>query len=183
MRPSKEEALGLHRKHGSNEIIVKHCVEVARVAQALASRAVENGRDVDVEVVVAGALLHDIGRNRTQTVRHGLEGSVILLEEGVDERVVEVVRRHVGAGISAEEASSLGLPDYDYIPQQIEEVIVCFADKMVDLDSVRPFEAEVMRFEKKGHDVARLKALRARVAEELGVDPEDLLLDKIKESQ
>lgn len=56
---------------------------------------------------------------------------------------MEIIRRHVGAGIASEEAKSLGLPDLDYIPRSLEERIVCFADKMVDSDRVRPFDEEV----------------------------------------
>ncbi|QQG48109.1 MAG: HDIG domain-containing protein [archaeon] len=182
MRPSEEGALKLHRKHGSNDAIVRHCKTVARVSMILATELQSQGKAVDKEAVLAGALLHDIGRNRAQTVRHGLEGSLLLKEEGVDEKVVEIVRRHVGAGLSAEEAKALGFPNLDYIPRSVEEVVVCFADKMVDGVKVRPFEEEVKRFVRKGHDVPRLMALRERVRSELGKDPEGLIFEKIKES-
>lgn len=182
MKPSEEEALALHRKYGSNQKIVAHCVLVAEVAETLAQELHRRGKKVDLQAVKAGGLLHDIGRNRTHAVRHGLEGSEVLKAEGVDEGVINIVRRHVGAGLSREEAKSLGLPDLDYIPQSTEEVVVCFADKMVDSETVRPFEEEVRRFERKGHDVLRLYALKTRLEAELGEDPEALILDKIKES-
>jgi uncharacterized protein len=182
VKPSEEGALALHRKYGSSSKAVSHCAAVAKVAGVLAEELRVRGKDVDVEAVYAGAMLHDIGRSRTQTVRHGLEGSEILASEGVDEKVVQMVRRHVGAGISAEEAKSQGLPDLDYLPRSLEEVVVCFADKMVDSDEVRPFEEEVKRFERKGHDVERLRALRKRMHDELGTDPEGLIFEKIKES-
>jgi uncharacterized protein (TIGR00295 family) len=180
VRPSQEEALALHSKYGSSEIVVKHCRAVAQVAVVLAEEVRRKGGKVDVEVVFAAALLHDIGRSRVQTVHHGFEGSRILADEGVDEAVVQAVRKHVGAGISPDEAKSLGLPDVPYIPETLEEAIVCFADKMVDGDRVRPFEEEVKRFERKGLDVGRLKALRKRVEAELGEDPEAFLLEKLK---
>jgi uncharacterized protein (TIGR00295 family) len=180
VKPSEEEALALHAKYGSNEVIVKHCKAVARVALVLAEGVQSRGRKVDIEVVFAGAMLHDIGRSRVQTVQHGFEGSRILADEGVDEAVVQVVRRHVGAGISSEESKSLGLPDFDYIPESVEEMLVCFADKMVDADKVRPFEEEVRRFERKGHDVERLRALKKQVEAELGEDPEAFLFEKLK---
>jgi uncharacterized protein (TIGR00295 family) len=181
--PSEGEALALHKKHGSNERIVSHCKTVARVAIALTDEFQKKGRQVDIRVVLAGALLHDIGRSKIQTVRHGLEGSEIVREEGVDDRVAEVVKRHVGAGISPTEAKTLDLPALDYIPRTLEERIVCFADKMVDGDTVRPFNTEVQRFVKKGHDVSRLLALKKELAEELGTDPEKLVLRKINQTQ
>jgi uncharacterized protein (TIGR00295 family) len=181
--PSEEEAFALHRKYGSNEVMVRHCVVVAKVAKVLTDGFLKAGRSVDAAGVAAGALLHDIGRNRTQTVRHGLEGATILGDEGVDDSVVQIVRCHVGAGISTEEAAKLGLPDLDYIPRRLEERIVCFADKLVDSDKVRPFAGEVERFVRKGHDVDRLLALKAGLQAELGEDPERLVLDNLKESE
>lgn len=183
MIPSEGESLALHKKYGSNERTVAHCKTVARVSMVIADEFEKSGKRVGSDVVLAGALLHDIGRTRVQTVRHGLEGSEMLHGEGVDERVVEVVRRHVGAGISAEEARGLGLPDLDYIPRTLEERIVCFADKMVDGETVRPFDGEVQRFVKKGHDVERLLALKRGLADALGTDPEKLVLRKLNQPQ
>lgn len=183
MKPSEEEALKLHRKCGSNDAIVRHCRTVAKVTAILAEEFRRQGKEIDSKAAVAGALLHDIGRSRVQTVRHGLVGSEILEGEGVDEAVVQIVRRHVGAGLSPEEAKTLGLPDLDYIPRTREQVIVCFADKMVDADRVRPFEEEVRRFERKGHDVGRLLTLKRSLEADLGKDPEALVLDKVKETR
>lgn len=180
MKPSEEEAVRLHKKYGSNDAIINHCKTVARVATILADEFALQGRDIDLEATVEGALLHDIGRCRVQTVRHGLEGSLMLESEGVNKKVVQIVRRHVGAGISPEEAKRIGLPDFDYIPRTREEVIVCFADKMVDAEHVRPFEMEVKRFKTKGHDVGRLLALKQKLETDLGKNPETLVLHKIK---
>ncbi|HXW36447.1 MAG TPA: HDIG domain-containing protein [Nitrososphaerales archaeon] len=182
MIPDREEALALHERYHSDPVIVEHCLAVAEVADILASGYVRAGRSVDSSVVQAAALLHDIGRSRGHTVRHGLEGARILESEGVDSSVVEAVRKHVGAGISSEEAKTLGFPDHDYIPRTREERIVCFADKMVDSNRVRPFDGEVKRFVKKGHDVPRLLALKKEIEDDLGEDPERLIFDKIKES-
>jgi uncharacterized protein len=173
----------LHEKYGSGLYMVRHCQAVAMAALFLAQEFERKGRPVDIDAVVAGALLHDIGRSRIQTVRHGLEGAEILEKEGVGRKVVDIVQRHVGAGISADEAKKLGLPDRDYIPHTLEERIVCFADKMVDADRVRPFGEEVHRFTAKSHDVSRLLALKRQLADELGEDPEKFVLDKIKESE
>ena len=182
MIPSEREALALHRKHGSNEILVRHCQTVAEVARVLCGGLAEAGREVDADAVAAGALLHDIGRNRTPTVRHGLAGAEILEAEGVDAVVVEMVKRHVGAGLSQDEARRLGLPDMDFVPRTIEQRVVCFADKMVSTEEVRPFREEVDRFVRKGHDVSRLMALKRGLEEDLGQDPERLVLKNVKES-
>ncbi len=183
MTPSVEEAMALHAKYGSPPHIVRHCQSVAMAAKIVGEGLERRGKPVSMSAVIAGALLHDIGRSRTQTVRHGVEGAEILQNEGVDRVVVEIVRRHVGAGISAEEAKKLGLPDFDYVPHTLEERTVCFADKMVDADRVRPFGEEVRRFTAKDHDVPRLLALKRGLADELGEDPEKLIFDKLKEAE
>ena len=182
MIPSEGDALALHSKFGSSEIIVRHCRTVARVAMILVDGFERRGKRVDRAAVEAAALLHDVGRTRVQTVWHGLRGSEMLRGEGVDDKVAEIVKRHVGAGLASDEARRLGLPEGDYVPRTLDQRIVCFADKLVDSDAVRPFEIEVRRYALKGHDVARLVALKQRLAEELGSDPERLVLDKIKES-
>jgi uncharacterized protein (TIGR00295 family) len=181
--PSEGDSLALHKKYRSNERIVAHCKTVAKVAMVITDEFKRRHKPVDEKVVLAGALLHDIGRTKIQTVRHGFQGSEILREEGVDDKVVEAVRRHVGAGISADEARSLGLPDFDYIPNSLEERIVCFADKMVDGDTVRPFNGEIQRFLKKGHDVGRLLSLKRGLAQALGTDPEKLVLRKLNQPE
>ncbi|MDA4134024.1 MAG: HDIG domain-containing protein [Thaumarchaeota archaeon] len=176
MIPDDRLALALHAKHGSSERVVSHCQTVTSVSKVLADSFLSKGKVIDRRAVVAGALLHDIGRSRTHEVGHGWVGAKILEEEGIDAVVVEIVRRHVGAGISPEEARSLGFPDGDYIPRTTEQRVVCFADKMVCSDTVRPFEEEVRRFERKGHDVQRLLTLKGNLADELGEDPERVVL-------
>ena len=183
MIPSEGEAVALHRKYGSNPIIIEHCQTVARVARFIAEEFENRGHDVDTQAVFAAALLHDIGRSKTHTIRHGVEGSEIVEKEWADRKVVEIVRKHVGAGIAPEESTRLGLPHLDYIPRTLEERIVCFADKMVDRNKVKPFEEEVRRFTIKSHDVARLLALKESLLAELGEDPEKLIFEKLKASQ
>jgi hypothetical protein len=92
--------------------------------------------------------------------------------------VVEIVKRHVGAGISPEEAVALGFPPGDYIPKTLEQKVVCFADKLLDGDRARPFEEEAKRFVKKGHDVQRLRRLKEDVDSAVGADAESLILSK-----
>lgn len=178
MIPNAQEALALHRKYASNDRVVSHCQACAKISKQLSEKAAEKGHPVNVDALVAGALLHDIGRSQVQTVSHGYVGADILEKEGVDGIVVEIVRRHVGAGISPEEAVALGFPQGDYIPKTLEQKIVCFADKMLDGDKARPFEEEVKRYVRKGHDVQRLRRLKEDVDAAVGADAESLLLSK-----
>ena len=180
MIPDKSQALDFHRKAGSSAQIMKHCSLVAKIALIFAKGLGSKGNDdVDERTVFAAALLHDIGRSQTNSILHGVAGARIAKDFGCDERIVEIVRRHVGAGISDEEARKYGFPAGDYIPRTLEQKVVCFADKLVASDRVAPLEKEAEKFRRKGLDVERLYSLRDSVKIALGEDPEEYLFKKI----
>jgi uncharacterized protein len=172
MIPNRAEALALHEKLGSNSHIISHCETVAKIAETLTNRFKEKGIKVDEQSVYAAALLHDIGRNRTNTAAHGYVGAQIVRENGVDEIVARIIQCHVGAGISKEEAKNLGFPEGDYIPRTLEERIVCFSDKVAGKNKVLPLQVEIDKFTKKGLDPKRLEELKASLERDLGEDPE-----------
>jgi uncharacterized protein (TIGR00295 family) len=121
------EALALLKKYGASEDVIRHVKMVRDYAMEIA----EQNPAADRELVEAGALLHDIGRTRTHGIDHAVAGAEILRKEGVDERIVRIVERHVGAGLTKEDAVYLGLPPKDYLPETIEEKIVCHADNLI----------------------------------------------------
>jgi len=122
-----KEALALLRKYGVSESVIRHVKMVRDYALEIA----EQNPSADVELVEAGALLHDIGRARTHGIDHAVVGADILRREGVDDRIVRIAERHVGAGLTRAEAVDLGLPPGDYLPETIEEKIVCHADNLI----------------------------------------------------
>ncbi len=121
-----KEAFALLKKYGAGKNVVDHVKKVRDYAMEIAA-----GCECDLELVEAGALLHDIGRTRTHGIDHAVAGAEILRGEGVDERIVRIVERHVGAGLTRDEAAFLGLPPGDYIPETLEEKIVCHADNLI----------------------------------------------------
>jgi tRNA (cytidine56-2'-O)-methyltransferase len=138
--------------------------------------ALANGLDVDKPKVVAGALLHDIGRSITQDIRHASLGADLLRKEGWDQQVVAMVERHTGAGIDADEAHQLGLPKQDYTPQSLEEKIVAHADNLYS-GAKRLTLAEVQaKYEAKGLEKAgaKIARLHLELTKLLGTDLETL---------
>jgi uncharacterized protein len=95
--------------------------------------------EVDTDVIIIGALLHDIGRSVSQEIDHGIIGCRILRSIGLPEEVSVIAESHVGSGIPRDEAIKLGLPEKDYAPQTLEEKIVCLADKVSGSEGVIPF--------------------------------------------
>ena len=128
----------LLKKENTPENVIEHCKAVCRKAMKIAS----NFDDADCELIRKGALLHDIGRSKTHGITHAIEGADIARKYGYGEDVLNIIERHIGAGITKEEAKYLGLPEKSYAPETLEEKIVAHADNLVsgseevDLDFV-----------------------------------------------
>ncbi len=130
----------------------------------------ERGVDVDLELVEAGAILHDLGRSKTHGIRHGVVGGRIARKMGLPERLVRVIERHIGAGIPVEEAEKLGLPRRGYVPETVEEKIVAYADKLIEGCREVEFGATVGKMtEELGEDHPALGRLWALHKEIVGV--------------
>lgn len=111
--------------------IIEHCQNVTKIALRIASVFNEKGYDVDLSLIEAGAMLHDIGRSKTHEIDHAAVGGILVRELGIHESVAKIVDRHIGAGIPEDEALELGLPPGHYVPETLEEKIVCYADKLI----------------------------------------------------
>ena len=156
--PTEDEAVELLKKEKAPAPVIAHCKAVTGLVKELIA-----GVKVDEEVMIAGALLHDIGRSRTRGPDHGVVGGEILRSDGVDERVALITERHVGAGIPKTEAVKLGFPPKDYLPVTLEEKVVCYADKLLSGSRVTTEAEALYDFRKKlgdGHPaILRMKKL------------------------
>jgi uncharacterized protein len=127
-----EEAYQLLTRFGGQEPWVRHCVAVSRVAGAVAELLVRHG--IDSRLLVVGALLHDIGRYKTQdAVLHGVEGFRLLSDLG-HHREAFICASHVLCGMPRQEAVLYGLPEQDFYPQTLEERLIPLIDGVVELD-------------------------------------------------
>ncbi|MEO2117998.1 MAG: TIGR00295 family protein [Methanocaldococcus sp.] len=131
------------------ENVVEHCLAVSEYAYELALAIKNKGYDVDVELVRLGGLLHDIGRSKTHGIEHGVVGAEILRELGFDEKLALIAERHIGAGITKEEAIELGLPPKDYLPITLEEKIVAHADNLIFGNKRVEIDDVIKKFEKR----------------------------------
>lgn len=127
--PTKDEAIELMRDLHIHQNIINHQLAVLREAREIAYNIKEY--PVDLELVKAGAIIHDIGRFNTHGFHHGPIGADFLRYLGYPEKLARIVEKHLMAGLTKEDAKQFNLPDRDYIPRTIEEKIVCIADKYV----------------------------------------------------
>jgi len=130
--PTRAEALRILQEVGCSRDVIAHCRAVARLAIKIGENCRVRGLSVNLELVEVGALLHDVGRALTHGVDHAVIGAKIAESRGLPRSITRIIARHMGAGITADEAKRLGLPNMDLIPKTLEEKIVAYADKRVE---------------------------------------------------
>ena len=148
--PNREQAIRLLKENNCPPQVINHCLAVTNLALEIAGKLEKKGHRIDLQLVEAGALLHDLGRSKTHAVDHSLVGAQIAQTIGLPQAVIDIIKRHVGAGITDEEAEWLGWPKDNYVPQTLEEKVVCYADKRIDHDKVMPIETEIERLRREG---------------------------------
>ena len=127
------------------EEVIKHCVAVSKNASGIADRVKIK---IDKKLIKRGALFHDVGRSKTHGIGHGIVGAKIIRELGLGEKIAKIVERHIGAGITGEEAKEIGLPFGDYCPKSPEEKIVAYADNITIGSKTISSEESIMQFKK-----------------------------------
>ena len=120
-------------------LLLHHSRQVADKALELCAAHPE--WQADTAFVEEAAMLHDIGIIRCNApsihchgtepyICHGHIGAELLREEGFA-RHARVAERHTGSGLTREQiiAQGLPLPAEDFVPETIEEKVICYADK------------------------------------------------------
>jgi len=147
--------------------VIVHCCTVKTVAAEIAKKF-----DADTELIVAGALLHDIGRAKDHTIMHAYAGAEMAERLGLPDELVKIIRKHTGAGLDDLDVKEMKLPKGDYIPRTAEEKIVAHADNLVSDNRIVPHTRTVEKLRAKGHDrgADRVEALHKELSEIYGKD-------------
>ena len=120
----------LLRVNGVSEDDIAHSVRVAEKALEIAYRT---GSDLDFEFIGRGALFHDLGKAKTHDIEHGKIGAEMGKALGLPDRINAVMEKHIRGGLTGDEAIELGLPVKDYTLHTLEERIIIYADRLVDI--------------------------------------------------
>ena len=126
-------------ENGLRRILLIHSQSVAQKAlQIVVSHPELN---IDRDFILSAAMLHDIGIVRTYApgiecygtepyIRHGVMGAAMMREEGYED-LARICERHTGAGLSLDDivSQNLPLPHQCFLPETIEEQLICYADK------------------------------------------------------
>ncbi len=146
-------------------ILITHSTLVMRRAVRICMAHPE--LEMDMEFVREAAMLHDIGIMGCNApsiycigtrpyICHGIIGAEMMRNEGL-ERHARVCERHTGAGITANEIirQHLPLPVRDFLPETMEEKVICYADKFYSktrLDHEKSYEEAERSLAKFGDD-------------------------------
>jgi len=153
--PDEESCLKLLENVGCSEHIISHCQAVSILAVKIAKKA-----QADVDMVRAGALLHDIGRSKSHGIDHAVKGAKIAQDLGLPKSIIHIIERHIGAGLSPDDAIRFHLPKKDYRPQTLEEKIVCHADSLIGNSTRRTIEEKIEKVLLKNQKEYALKLIR-----------------------
>ena len=132
------------------QILLKHSEDVAQRVLEIAEAHPEF--HLDRQFLYEAAMLHDIGTK--PYICHGMLGAELLRNEGLPAHA-RVAERHTGTGLTKEEIlrQSLPLPPRDFVPETLEEKIICYADKFFSkshLEEVKTPEQAMRSLEKFG---------------------------------
>lgn len=129
------------------DILLTHSRQVT--ARALKICDAHPELKMDRRFIEEAAMLHDIGICRCDApgiqcfgtepyICHGRIGAEMLRKEGY-ERHARVCERHTGAGLTCKEiiAQHLPLPHQDFLPETLEEKVICYADKFYSKSNLR----------------------------------------------
>jgi uncharacterized protein (TIGR00295 family) len=165
--PDHAECLSLLREAGCSDDVVAHCESVAATAVKIAERC-----GACIPLVEAGALLHDIGRSRSHSIDHAVEGASLARGLGLPDPIVRMIERHIGAGLLKAEAVSLGLPARDFVPETLEEKIVAHADNLISGNRRVAVEEAVANLIRRGlrDSATRTMRLHEELSRLAGVD-------------
>ncbi|OGQ99833.1 MAG: hypothetical protein A2505_07245 [Deltaproteobacteria bacterium RIFOXYD12_FULL_55_16] len=162
MIPSVAQCLVLMNHYGMLANIRAHSLMVGRVAGLLGSALNRAGLELSLELIISGALLHDIAKTQAlglNELRHDELGRDICLAHGFDE-LAEIVGQHVMLR--------------DGLPKRCaEKEIVYYADKrvlhdrVVDLDARQAYVLErYSKGDQAMHQRIRDNFSQARLVEE-----------------
>ena len=174
MIPTVETCLQLMDEHRMLANIREHSRVVARVAELITTELRQRGEALDLDLVTAGALLHDIAKTHCLDSRcdHAKVGSAICRDLGFPE-TAEIVAEHV--------VLKGGVPELC-----TEKEVVYYADKRVLHDEIVPLEARLEyilhRYDNGDEELgARIRrnfsqahAVEERLFAELDFSPEEL---------
>lgn len=169
MIPTPEECLQILKSHQVPEHIIRHSQIVYQIALYLGRELNKNEEALNLPLIAAGALLHDIAKIGEDD--HSRAGAKILIRLGYPE-IAEIVRQHV-------------ILDQSEIEKISEPAVVHYADKRVKHTTIVSLEERFddlrLRYGKTPEALAWLnrlqettRAIEIRIFQKIGKNPDSI---------
>ena len=172
--PSRDECLGLMDQYGMFRNIVDHSLTVTKVARFLSKELNKKGQRIDLGVVEAAALLHDLAKTECLKTKedHAEQGFRLLKGLGY-ERVADVVAQHIEVSCGRDAAFVRAEEVVNYADKRVQhDRIVSLKQRFSDLKDryghVESAFEQMARMEKATY------AIEGKIFLILGSDPKDL---------
>jgi uncharacterized protein len=144
--PDYDECIRLLTRYSTPPNVISHLVLTTQTALKIAKVITLNDPQIDCDLILAGALLHDIGRCKSHGLDHGILGAQIIREEQYPEELARIAENHLFAGITKYEAVELGLPFQDYLPVNLEEKIITYSDNVSKREPLLTIDEVIDRY-------------------------------------
>ncbi len=190
---NREQALALLNEHCPGDGSWRtHCLQVSAAARYLAELISQRGYPIDVEQAGVLGLLHDLGRCREHTLRHGIEGYLLVRAVGYGEDG-RICLLHILKGRTLDQAVKLGMltpEEQEQLEGQgrssselsLEEKTAILADALMSDTGLAHIEEKYANARRRygaqlhhGDDEAWVKGVAAEIAPMLGRAPYDAL--------
>ncbi|HJX33664.1 MAG TPA: HD domain-containing protein [Desulfatiglandales bacterium] len=175
MVPSAEKCFELMERYGMPDNIKAHSIIVEKIAYIIARGNIDAGFNISIEKVIAGSLMHDIGKSLCLNSKadHAAKGREICIQNNLFE-IADIVGEHIK------------LKRYEPEGAVMDGEIVYYADKRVNHDKVvsldERLEYLLMRYANNKEIIGRLikenfqecREVEKKLFARLNFRPEDL---------
>ncbi|MDY6838339.1 MAG: HDIG domain-containing protein [Thermodesulfobacteriota bacterium] len=176
MIPTREECLVLIERYEMLPHIVRHSKIVTQVALLLGRKLNDCGCDLDLDLVEAGALLHDITKTASIKTKenHAHTGAQLLASLGY-QTVADVVRQHITLDPPVPHPGSISEAELvNYADKRVKhDEVVGIEERFQDIKEryVRKFPAFQKRFEEVRQET---QLIEKRIFSKIDLSPEQL---------
>ena len=156
--PDRQECLRLLKEYGTPEHVIRHCMAVADTAVRIGRALNEHGYHLDLELIQAAALIHDIARVENE---HWEKGYQMARNLGYNQEA-DIIRVH------------MNYSPFSPVEHVTETDLVCLGDRTVKEDEYvgleRRMEYIIEKARKQGHPEAEKRILEKKQEARLLLD-------------
>jgi len=176
--PTRKECLELIRQHQMLAHILQHSKLVTKVALLIAGKLNDTGQNLDLALVEAGALLHDITKTMCieTAENHAHTGGKLLASLGYP-AVADVVRQHIrlDAGSAACDPDTVTAEELvNYADKRVKhEEVVDISERFRDIE--KRYAGKVSNLEVRLQEVlVETQVIEEKIFSILSINPEDI---------